>query len=84
MDFFAIPSVSFRLLYCFFVISHVRRQVLHFNVTRHLTSSWVIQQLRETFPYQLGPKFLIFDRDSKFRLEVAIAVRSLNVRPIRT
>jgi putative transposase len=84
MDFFTVPSVSFRLLYCFFVISHDRRRILHFNVTRHPTSSWVIQQLREAFPFEAAPKFLIFDRDSKFSLEVAVAVRSLSVRPIRT
>jgi transposase InsO family protein len=84
MDFFTVPSVSFRVLYCFFVISHDRRQIIHFNVTRHPTSAWIIQQLREAFPYQSAEKFLIFDRDSKFSLEVAAAVRSLGVRPIRT
>jgi transposase InsO family protein len=84
MDFFTVPTVSFRLFYCFFVISHDRRQVLHFNVTRHPTSTWVIQQLREAFPFEAGPRFLIFDRDSRFSCEVAAAVRSLNVGPIRT
>src|ERR1022692_1209822 len=84
MDFFTVPSVSFRVLYCFFVISHDRRQILHFNVTRHPTSAWVIQQLREAFPFEAGARFLIFDRDSKFSCEVAAAVRSLNVRPVRT
>src|ERR1039457_5594748 len=84
MDFFTIPTVTFRLLYCFFVISHDRRQILHFNVTRHPTSTWVIQQLREAFPFEAGARFLIFDRDSKFSCEVAAAVRSLNVRPVRT
>jgi len=84
MDFFTVPTVTFRLLYCFFVISHDRRRILHFNVTRHPTSTWVIQQLREAFPYEVGPTFLIFDRDSKFSCEVAAAVRSLNVRSIRT
>jgi putative transposase len=84
MDFFTVPTVTFHLLYCFFVIGHDRRQILHFNVTRHPTSTWVIQQLREAFPYEVGPRFLIFDRDSKFSCEVAAAVRSLNVRPIRT
>src|ERR1035441_8078797 len=71
MDFFTVPSISFRLLYCFFVISHDRRQILHINVTRHPTSTWVIQQLREAFPFAAGPRFLIFDRDSKFSCEVA-------------
>ena len=64
MDFFTVPTVTFKLLYCFFVIGHDRRQILHFNVTRHPTSAWVIQQLREAFPFVAGPKFLIFDRDS--------------------
>lgn len=84
MEFFTVPTLTIRLLYCFFVISHDRRQILHFNVTRHPTSSWVIQQLREASPFDTGPRFLIFDRDSKFSLEVASAVRSLSVRPIRT
>jgi transposase InsO family protein len=84
MDFFTVPTVTFRLLYCFFVISHDRRQILHFNVTRHPSSAWVIQQLREAFPFEAGSRFLIFDHDSKFSLEVAVAVHSLNVRPIRT
>jgi hypothetical protein len=40
-------------------------------------------QLRAALPFEAGPTFLIFDRDSKFSLEVAAAVLSLNVRPIR-
>jgi len=57
MDFFTVPTVTFSLLYCFFVISHDRRRILHFNVTRHPTSSWVIQQLsscEKRFPLRLG------------------------------
>jgi hypothetical protein len=50
MDFFTVPTVTFGLLYCFFVISYDRRRILHFNVTRHPTSAWIIQQLREAFP----------------------------------
>jgi len=37
---------------CFFIISHDRRQILHFNIARHPTSSWVVQQLRKAFPYE--------------------------------
>lgn len=84
MDFFTVPSVSFCLLYGFFVISHDRRRILHFNVTRHPTSSWGIQQLRKAFPFDAGPNFLIFDRDSKFSCEVAAAVRALRIKPVRT
>ena len=35
MDFFTVPTLTFGVLYCFFVISHDRRKILHFNVTRN-------------------------------------------------
>jgi len=84
MDFFTVPMITFGILYCFFVIGHDRRRILHFNVTRHPTSPWVIQQLREAFPYNSVSRFLIFDRDSKFDREVRIAVRSMSLTPVRT
>ena len=50
MDIFTVPRATFRVLYCFFAISHSRRKVLHFNATEHSTSRWILQQLREAFP----------------------------------
>lgn len=50
LDFFTVPTVTFQLLYCFFVIEHGRRRILHCNVTRHPTAEWMVQQLREAFP----------------------------------
>ena len=84
MDFFAVPTITFGVLYCFFVISHGRRRILHFNITRHPTSMWIVQQLREAFPFESAPRFLIFDRDAKYGLEVPVAVRSLKMSPVRT
>jgi len=84
MDFFAVPTVTFSVLYCFFVISHDRRRILHCNVTRHPTSLWIVQQLREAFPLDSAPRFLIFDRDAKYGLEALAAVRSLKTSPVRT
>ena len=37
MDFFTVPILTFRVLYCFFVIEHGRRRILHFNVREHPT-----------------------------------------------
>jgi putative transposase len=84
MDFFTVPTITFGVLYCFFVIAHDRRRILHFNVTKHPTSPWTVQQLREAFPYGSVPRFLIFDRDGKYGVEVPAAVRSLSIRPVRT
>ena len=77
MDFFTVPTITFSSLYCFFVISHDRRRILHFNVTKHPTSLWIVQQLREAFPFGSATRFVIFDRDAKYGLEVPAAVRSL-------
>jgi putative transposase len=84
MDFFTVPTLRFSVLYGFFVISHDRRQILHFNVTKHPTSLWIVQQLREAFPFESAPQFLIFDRDGKYGAEVPAAVRSLRIKPVRT
>jgi len=80
MDFFAVPTVTFGLLYAFFVISHDRRRILHVSVTKHPTSTWVAQQLREAFPYEHGRQYLIFDHDSKFGGEVKAAIEAVGLR----
>ncbi|MGA2987361.1 MAG: integrase core domain-containing protein [Terriglobia bacterium] len=84
MDFLAAPTITFGVLYGFFVISHGRRRILHFNVTQHPTSSWIIQQLREAFPFESAFRYLILDRDAKYGLEVAEAIRSLKMNLVRT
>jgi putative transposase len=84
MDFFTAPTITFGVLYCFFIINHDRRRILYFNVTQHPTGTWIVQQLREAFPFESAPRFLIFDRDAKYGLEVPAAVRSLKVSPVRT
>jgi putative transposase len=84
MDFFTVPTIKFSLLYCFFVISHDRRRILHVNVTLHPTGEWIVQQLREAFPFQPSHKHLILDRDRKYGLEVLAAIRSMEIQAVRT
>ena len=84
LDFFTVPTVTFHLLYVFFVVEHSRRKIVHFNVTRHPTAEWVIQQLRETFP-EAGPyRYVILDRDSKFSAEVSNFLEVTGLTPTRT
>lgn len=84
MDFFTVPTLTFGVLYCFFVIAHDRRRILHCNVTKYPTSDWVIQQLREAFPYDSAPSYLIFDRGTQFNEEVIDAVKNFGIQPKRT
>jgi putative transposase len=84
MDFFTVPTLTFGALYCFFIISHDRRRILHFNITRHPTSPWIAQQLREAFPFDAVPQFLVFDHDAKYGVEVPRLICSMNITPVRT
>ena len=83
-DFFTVPSMTFRLLHCFFVIEHGRRKILHFNVTRHPTAEWVVQQLREAFP-EAGPyRYAIFDRDSRHDADVITFLKATGLKVKQT
>ena len=84
MDFFTVPTLTFGVLYCFFVIGHDRRKILRFNVTRNPNTIWIVQQIREAWPYVPAHRFLLFDHDSKFGTDVISAVRDLGSQPIRT
>ncbi len=66
VDFVVVPTVTFRLLYGFIVLCHHRRKVLHFNVTSHPTAEWVQRQLREAFPFDEAPPYLIRDNDGVY------------------
>jgi putative transposase len=63
VDFFVVPTATFRLLYGFLVLRHDRRLVAHFNVTAHPTADWVARQIREAFPFDEAPRYLMRDRD---------------------
>jgi putative transposase len=84
MDFFTVPTLTFGVLYCFFVIAHNRRRILHFNISGHPTSEWVSQQLREAFPYDSVPGYLIFDCATNFSDDVVNVVKSFGITPKRT
>ncbi len=84
MDFFTVPTLTFGVLYCFFVISHDRRRILRFDATKHPTSAWVSQQLREAFPYDTAPRYLIHDRDATFSSSVIETAQTLGMKSIRT
>jgi transposase InsO family protein len=85
MDFFTVPTLTFGILYCFFIIGHDRRRILHHHVTRNPNALWVALQLRETWEYSQEPqRFLIFDRDSKFSADVVSTVKAIGSQPVRT
>jgi len=66
VDFFTVPTISFRVLFVFVVLAHHRRRVVHFNMTEHPTAAWTAQQILEAFPDDTAPRYLIRGRDQTY------------------
>jgi transposase InsO family protein len=66
MDFFTVPTLTGRVLFVVIVLSHVRRRIVHFNITEHPTAEWTAQQVVDAFPDDTAPRWLHRDRDSVY------------------
>jgi transposase InsO family protein len=65
-DFFVVPTVTYRLVFILVLLAHDRRRIRHVAVTAHPTAAWTAQQLRDAFPWDEAPRYLIHDRDHAF------------------
>jgi len=84
IDFFTIPTINFRVLYCFIVLLHGRRKIVHFNVTEHPTAEWTAQQIIEAFPDATAPRYLLRDRDSIYGAEFRSRVKGMQIEEVVT
>src|SRR3954470_5663242 len=82
IDFFTVPTIRFQVLYVFLVLAHDRRRILHFAVTAHPTAEWSIQQLREAFPWDSAPHYLLRDRDRIFGKEFVDQVKAMGIKQV--
>ena len=84
VDFFTVPSATFRVLYVFIILSNQRRQVVHFNVTDTPSAAWTGQQIVEAFPWETAPRYLLRDRDGKYGIDFVRRVESLGIKQVLT
>ncbi len=84
IDFFTVPTATFRILYVFIVLSHDRRHIMHFNVTTHPTAQWTAQQLVEAFPFESAPRYLLRDRDAIYGEKIRRRIKSLGIEEVVT
>ena len=82
VDFFTVPTIRFQILYVFLVLAHDRRRILHFNVTAHPTAEWTAQQLREAFPFDQTPRYLLRDRDGVFGNDFTQQVQEFGIKEV--
>ncbi|MCP4967458.1 MAG: transposase family protein [bacterium] len=82
-DFFVVPSLTFKPIYCFVVLSHDRRKIVHFNVTQHPTEEWTTQQIIEAFPGDGEvPRYLHRDRDSIYGRMFRRRIKSMGIEEV--
>ena len=82
VDSFTVPTIRFRVLYVFLVLAHERRRILHFGVTAHPTAEWTAQQLREAFPWDSTPRYLLRDRDRIFGQDFRNQVKAMGIEEV--
>ncbi len=84
IDFFTVPTVTFRTLYVFLILSLDRRRIIHFNVTKNPTAEWTSLQLIQAFPFDTAPRFLIRDRDGVYGPKVIDTLDFMDIEQIVT
>jgi transposase InsO family protein len=84
IDFFVVPTATFRVLYVFLVLAHHRRRIMHFNVTEHPSAQWTAQQIVEAFPEDTAPKYMIRDRDGIYGDRFRRRVQGLGIEEVLT
>ena len=82
VDFFTVPTIRFEVLYVFLVLAHERRRIVHFAVTAHPTAEWTTQQLREAFPWDSAPRYLLRDRDRIFGRDFVEQVKAMDIKQV--
>ena len=82
VDFFTVPTIRFQILYVFLVLAHERRRIVHFAVTAHPTAEWTAQQLREAFPWDTAPRYLLRDRDRIFGHDFVEQVKAMGIKQV--
>jgi transposase InsO family protein len=82
VDFFTIPTASFRVLFVFLVLTNERRRIVHFNVTDSPSAIWTGQQIVEAFPWDTAPKYLLRDRDGTYGERFVHRIESLGIKHV--
>jgi len=84
VDFMVVPTVRFKFLYVFLVLSIERRRIIHFAITQHPTAAWMAQRIVEAFPWDTSPKYLLRDRDKVYGGWFRRRVKSMDVEEVLT
>ena len=84
LNFFTVPTVTFRVRFVLILLAHDRRRILYFNVTEHPSAQWTARQPVEAFPGCSAPSYLLRDRDGVYGQVFDRRVAGLGMAHVRT
>jgi len=84
LDFFVVPTATFRVLFVLLILAHDRRRILHFNVTSSPSAQWTAQQVVQAFPNDSIPRHLLRDRDCIYGKYFRRRVKNLGIKEVLT
>ena len=84
IDFFVVPTATFRVLFVLVVLAHDRRRVIHFNVTDHPTARRTGDQIIQAFPDGSEPRYLLRDRDGIYGGEFQERIQAIGIQEVKT
>jgi transposase InsO family protein len=84
LDFFTVPTVTFKVLFVLVILAHERRRIVHFNVTKHPTAQRTAQQVVEAFPWDEAPRYLLRDRDCIYGVAFRQRVQHMSIKEVLT
>jgi putative transposase len=77
LDFFVVPTITYKVLFVLVILAHERRRIVHVNVTQHPTAEWTAQQVIDAFPWDEAPRYLLRDRDRVYGASFRQRVRNM-------
>lgn len=82
IDFFVVPSATFKIIFVLIILRHSNREIVHFNISANPTAQWTAQQVVEAFPDNSVPKYLMRDRDTIYGSFFRNRVKNMGINEV--
>jgi hypothetical protein len=83
VDFFAVPTIRFQILYVFLVLAHERRRIVHFAVTAHPTAQVDCSTTAGSLSlWDTATRYLLRDCDRIFGKDFVDPVKAMGIKQV--
>jgi transposase InsO family protein len=83
-DLLRVQTLVFRTLYVLVLVSHGRRELVHFNVTTSPAAAWSGGRWSRQRPGESTPRYVVRDRDAAYGRDFVDCARGIGIRTLLT